>query len=198
MFRPLLFILLLHLSCKEYKKSDVATIHQLPTFRVKIIPLGNVDKKRVDKLYTSLKVILPETELLAQEPLPEKSYYKPRNRFRADSIISFLRDRAGTNEVWLGITSQDISTTKNQNADYGVMGLGYQPGNACVASDFRLRDKNSIFKVAIHELGHTTGLPHCSQKTCYMRDADGGNPTAEETGFCASCKKHLLLKGWLL
>jgi archaemetzincin len=31
-----------------------------------------------------------------------------------------------------------------------------------------------------------------------MRDAEGGNPTDEETGFCPSCKEFLIRKGWQL
>jgi archaemetzincin len=31
-----------------------------------------------------------------------------------------------------------------------------------------------------------------------MRDAEGKNPTNEETEFCKRCKKKLINKGWLL
>ena len=106
--------------------------------------------------------------------------------------------RAQENEIYLGITSYDISSTKNGKPDFGIMGLGFRPGKACVASDFRLKDKSNFFKVVIHELGHTAGLHHCPEKTCFMRDAEGHNPTDEETGFCPSCKKSLLAKGWKL
>jgi archaemetzincin len=82
--------------------------------------------------------------------------------------------------------------------DYGVMGLGFMPGKACVASNFRLRNKKNFFKVVIHELGHTTGLPHCPDKTCYMRDAEGGDHTSLENGFCGKCKKQLVEGGWKL
>ena len=59
-----------------------------------------------------------------------------------------------------------------------------------------LKDEKQFFKVAIHELGHTQGLPHCPEKSCYMRDAEGGNPTDEEVEFCPKCKKHLRTKNW--
>ena len=84
-------------------------------------------------------------------------------------------------------------------ADFGVMGLGYRPGNACVASTFRLNAENKseqFYKVAIHELGHTQGLKHCPDKTCFMRDAEGKNPTNEEKDFCQNCKKVLRSKHW--
>jgi archaemetzincin len=81
------------------------------------------------------------------------------------------------------------------------MGLGFCPGNVCVASTFRLSKKNlkeQFYKVAIHELGHTQGLPHCEDKSCFMRDAEGGNPLNEEHGFCEVCKLFLKSKGWEL
>ena len=79
------------------------------------------------------------------------------------------------------------------------MGLGYCPGKACIASTYRLSEnkrKQQFFKVAIHELGHTEGLAHCPEKTCFMRDAKGGNPINEEKEFCESCARQLNKRGW--
>ena len=53
-----------------------------------------------------------------------------------------------------------------------------------------------LFKVSIHELGHTQGLPHCVVKYCFMRDAEGRNPTNDEKDFCPACKTFLKQKGW--
>ncbi len=81
------------------------------------------------------------------------------------------------------------------------MGLGFCPGKSCIASSFRLKGNNKLeklYKVAIHELGHTQGLPHCSVKTCLMRDAEGKDCLNEETGFCKSCKAVLVKAGWAL
>ena len=93
----------------------------------------------------------------------------------------------------------DISVTKGKVEDFGVMGLGYRPGKSCVASTFRL-DKNNrnlqFYKIAIHELGHTQGLKHCPEKHCFMRDAEGGNPTNELSDFCNNCKLVLKSKHW--
>ncbi len=37
---------------------------------------------------------------------------------------------------------------------------------------------------------------NCPVKTCFLRDANGGNPLREETGFCDSCKRSMNEKGW--
>lgn len=126
------------------------------------------------------------------------AFYSPRNRYRADSLIHWMGRQAKTNEVYLGITQTDISTSSRGYKDWGVMGLGFCPGNAAVASSHRLKNKSHFWKVALHELGHTAGLQHCPVKTCLMRDAQGGDPTGEEKEFCNTCKSVLTKQGWKL
>ncbi|RQO29968.1 Zn-dependent protease [Taibaiella sp. KBW10] len=166
-----------------------------------IQPLGAFPKSLSRTVWNQIKIVNPNTLLQENIPLPEQAYYPVRNRYRADSIISIFHRKAGKDTVWITLTEKDISTTKDGIADWGIMGLAYRPGRACVVSTFRL-DKQKIpeqfYKVAIHELGHSQGLDHCPQQTCYMRDAEGGNPTDEETGFCPSCKTILKKKGWRL
>jgi archaemetzincin len=144
----------------------------------------------------TLRTYLDGIELMKPESMPAMAYYAPRKRYRADSLIHWMARRAAAGETWLGITEQDISTTKEGNPDYGIMGLGFRPGKAAVASNYRLRKKDQFYKVAIHELGHTLGLPHCGDESCYMRDAEGGDPTAHEKYFCTACQAFLKKKGW--
>jgi archaemetzincin len=150
-------------------------------------------------VYTEIKKVYSNTVLLKPIALPAAAFYKPRNRYRADTIIAWLARRTAGGYVTMGLTTKDVSTTKGTKADWGVMGLGYQPGRACVTSTFRLSKANLLsqfFKVAIHELGHTQGLAHCETKSCFMRDAEGHNTTDEEYEFCTSCRKTLIRKGW--
>jgi len=76
------------------------------------------------------------------------------------------------------------------------MGLGYSPGKGCVASSFRVKDKKNFPKVVIHEIGHTSGLPHCKEAACLMQDAEGKDKFRELTGFCRKCSAHLRSRGW--
>lgn len=169
-----------------------------PDITIKLLPLGKTTESFTSTTLAELKALVSNIELLPHEQMPRFAYYAPRNRYRADSLIEWMSKRAKANEVYLAITMQDISTTKGSNPDHGIMGLGYQPGNACIASNFRVRDKKNFYKVVIHELGHTTGLPHCPVNTCFMRDAEGTDPTGEEKGFCKKCREHLIKKGWRL
>ena len=166
-----------------------------------IQPLGSFKTQQAKKVFEEIKAINPKVVLRSNISFPENFYYKPRNRYRADSIIKSLKNNIGKDSVIVGLSNSDIGTTKNGIKDWGVMGLGYRPGNACVISTFRLSPKNrreQFYKVVLHELGHTQGLPHCPEKMCLMRDAEGGNPLDDEKDFCKSCKTYLIEKRWKL
>jgi archaemetzincin len=195
-FVVIIFVLTLLLSCRQ-KNNEV----QQPLITLAVQPFENISSEEVQYMYAALKKIIPSAKLIKPLPLPKQAFYATRNRYRADSLIKFLGSLTDKQHVIIGLTDKDISTTKNGVADWGVMGLGYCPGNACVASTFRLsakEKKEQLFKVAIHELGHTQGLPHCETKTCFMRDAEGRNPTNEEKEFCGPCRQRLFKKGWIV
>lgn len=173
-----------------------------PANRVFVVqPFADIPADQVTLVYEKLKAINSKIILGRSIALPVSTYYQPRSRYRADSLINYLDRLGSADTVIIGVTEKDISTTKGKIADWGIMGLGFQPGNACVVSTFRLSKSNlpeQLFKISLHELGHTQGLPHCKNKTCYMRDAEGGNHLDEETGFCPSCRSFLESKGWKL
>jgi archaemetzincin len=138
---------------------------------------------------------------LAAVGLPKAAYYAPRQRYRAEKLLEFLRDscRATFTKI-VGITEVDISTTKGEYYDWGIFGLATIGGAACVVSSFRLKGKASaerfltrLLGTVTHELGHTFGLLHCPTKGCVMEDAKGTVKTVDaSTGkFCAGCRKLL-------
>jgi archaemetzincin len=139
--------------------------------------------------------------IVVNEPiaLPSSALNSSKKRYRADSLIKYLSKKTNKRSLTIGLTDKDISTTKGENKDWGIFGLGYMPGNACIASTSRLKGTNKfekLFKVAIHELGHTQGLDHCPEKTCLMRDAKGKDHLNELKEFCPPCKRVLIKAGW--
>ena len=44
---------------------------------------------------------------------------------------------------------------------------------ACAGGASEALVRERLWKVAIHELGHTLGLPHCPNNGCLMQDAHG-------------------------
>ena len=189
-------LFLLIFSCEKSKDNAVKNGEEIT---ILIQPFEDVKPKQLAEISENIRKIYPKIKILEPIDFPKNAFYQPRNRYRADSIIKYLRTKTPNNCVTLALTNKDISVTKGKVADFGVMGLGYRPGNACVASSFRLNTKNKneqFYKIAIHELGHTQGLKHCPDKTCFMRDAEGKNPTNEEKDFCQNCKKVLRSKHW--
>ncbi|MDP2384995.1 MAG: matrixin family metalloprotease [Bacteroidota bacterium] len=166
---------------------------------IDIQPYEGLPKEITEHIFSELKKIHPNVSLLSTIALPQRAFYKPRGRYRADTLIDMLRNKTPNGHVTIGLTNKDISTSSGKHFDWGVMGLGFQPGKACVASTFRLSKTNTkeqFFKVAIHELGHTQGLPHCPNTQCIMTDAEGKNKTDNEKGFCSKCKAVLVNKGF--
>lgn len=186
----LIFILFLS-AVSNCSKENGKTVNEKEAVTILVQPFKDINSEDVELVVEEIRKIYPKIKVLEPIDFPDNSYYKPRNRYRADSIISFLSKNTKQNFVTIGLTAKDISATKGNIKDFGIMGLGFRPGTACVASSFRLNKDNrneQLFKVAIHELGHTQGLKHCPEKKCFMRDAEGKNPTDEETEFCKKCK----------
>ncbi len=174
--------------------------------RVALLPFSGVDESYAKLLKTEIEIFYEcEVTIIPTKPLPAFAYYKPRNRYKADSLLNYLKANLPKGHSYiLGITGKDISTIKEQYPDWGVFGLGFVGGPSCVVSDFRLKksakDKKHLqerlVKVVLHELGHTFGLQHCTASNkCLMRDAEGSitSVDTEEKFLCESCRKKLSL-----
>ncbi len=176
--------------------SILASIDEIDA--ITIVPIKPYSKPEVELARRALaRTYRLMIRIEHEERMPTGSYYKPRNRFRADRIISSLL-RNGDGDIKLGITTADISTTSGNHKDWGVFGLGYLGKPACVVSSFRLHKDRSKFesrfqKVVIHEVGHNFGLPHCPTSGCIMCDANGKSASMDnEKGFCSKCRRTLV------
>jgi archaemetzincin len=175
--------------------------------RVLIVPLGNgLSASELDFIDLCLLAFY-DFELLrfSRTPLPKSAFYAPRQRYRAEKLLSFL-DQIAPKDVdrIVGLTTVDISTTKDEVFDWGVLGLATVDGRACVLSNKRcergtrtLKERRIRFgKVAVHEVGHTLGLPHCPTLGCLMEDAKGSVLTTDrEYDLCEQCRNKLAVMG---
>lgn len=127
-----------------------------------------------------------------KKEIPASCLYKPRNRYWAGKILGMLHAGHGGNDeiVSIGLTHRDISTSIHGHYNYGIMGLSFRPGDACVVSTYRLKRKDDLWKVTLHEFLHSRGLPHCKKDnpTCLMQDAHGKNTFYMKHGLCEDCK----------
>lgn len=198
----LIFAVILFFSCKpdnqEKTKEPLSIVIQ--PFEGLPLSTANFVKVKLKEIYSG------EVTINEPIPLPKKALNQDRSRYRADSLIRFLNSYVKEDQLILGLTSKDISITKGNDPDYGIMGLGSSLGKSCIASTFKLEGDNrleKLFKLAIHELGHTQGIAqtttkHCPEKTCLMRDAEGKDHWDELNGFCSKCKPILIDAGWAL
>lgn len=186
------------LSCHDKKTTVSGRI--TPKITICIQPFENFPASEVQMVAKNLRKLYKNIVIKKPIPFPETSWNYNKTRRRADVLIAYLTEMSGKEELYIGLTSKDISTSKGTHSDWGVFGLGYKPGKSCIASSYRLKGNVSqkLFKVAIHELGHTQGLSHCPIQNCLMRDAEGKDHLNEETEFCKHCKSLLIQSGWNL
>lgn len=199
--KKLLFILItniLFISCNQSPDS-ASNIRKKNgnKFTVALMPYKGFDtvlfndiSKEIEAFYKCNVVILPVNSL------PKNAFYAARQRYKADSLLLFQKKLAkdGIKSV-VGFTAKDISTS---TPDWGIFGLGYCPGEACVISTYRLQKtsvtvmqlKERLVKVVLHELGHNLGLPHCTfDQECLLTDAGGTikQVDKERKWLCSHC-----------
>lgn len=200
-------IIILMSSCSSWKKTsstedDSDTLCTCPPesyVHIDLQPFGDFTQKEANQLKEELEkhlvpIYLSEIEVLPKKDIPASCLYKPRNRYWAGNILGFLKQQnQGSDFVTIGLTHRDISTSIHGNYNYGIMGLSFRPGNACVVSTFRLKRKDDLWKVTTHEFLHSRGLPHCKKDNpkCLMQDAHGKNTFFMKNRLCQDCQKAL-------
>lgn len=175
-----------------------------PSVSIAIQPFNGASATHINQVKRALETAYKaKVVLLTPIDLPKSSYYKPRNRYRADSLIAYLKRQATNTDYIIGLTGKDISTTKGQHIDWGIFGLGYRPGKSCIVSSNRLNTNDTVLlrtrieKVAIHEVGHNLGLAHCTaDDKCVMNDACGTVKEVDSNNkqLCRLCKAKTFFK----
>lgn len=202
----LIFIVILVASCsKKEVQSKVIAVQPYNGFSTN---KAEMVANTISDFYKIKTIVLPQIDL------PKSAFVTIKSpRYRADSIIR-IQNRLipDTIDFIVGLTNKDVSVTKKdangkvikpewKYNDFGVMGLGYCPGNSCVISTFRLKNKDKnlelsrLKKVVIHEFGHNLGLPHCLDQHCVMTSAAEKISTIdnEKMELCVKCKNILEL-----
>lgn len=209
---PILMVLLFSCSGNDEHVPLLPIPHKPEQAVICIQPVGKVDRVILDSVQKTLAKAYPfKIEIGKEIDLP-KSYKSARGpqRYRADSIIRYLKRLEIQAHRVIGITGYEISTTKHDAAggikkpewrykDWGIFGLGYCPGRSCVVSYYYLKQRNQkllmsrLRKITIHEVGHTLGLPHCPDKACVMTDACEKITTIDNTKgvLCKKCRKEV-------
>src|SRR5690348_16303489 len=108
------FLILLFSLISCTNRNNENSVKEMNPQKVIVIqPLGNFELEQSNKVLSEIKTINSNVVLRENIPFPENAYYKPRNRYRADSIIKSLKNKIGQDSVIVGLSNCDISTTKN-------------------------------------------------------------------------------------
>ncbi|MBL0357578.1 MAG: hypothetical protein IPP72_12170 [Chitinophagaceae bacterium] len=195
-------ILILAIACKQQPDNHANKITGAKKFHhITFLLYENFDTSLLSSAVAEATTFYNCTAtVLSSQDLPAFAYQG--YRYKADSLLKFQTSLLPTSaESVVGITNKDISTSQGEHKDWGVFGLGYCPGKACVISVFRLKSgtydqiKERFIKVVLHELGHNMGLPHCNANNehCLMNDAKGTGATVdkEKKWLCPNCQQLL-------
>ena len=131
-----------------------------------------------------------ECEVHPPLPLSDTMMNDGHTRYRADKIIRSIAANANRHNIYIGLTHKDISCSVHGKKDWGVQGLSLIPGNACVASTFRVKDRRDFWKVVCHEFIHTYfTYNHCPKDdpSCLMQAAKGHPRYKGKNGLCPHC-----------
>lgn len=169
---------------------------------VLIVPLGKLDSELIEDAQKGLEAAYHvKVEVGQARDVPKAAFYPPRNRYRAEKIAEDLQELSKEGTKVLGLTSVDISTTKGEHKDWGVMGLAFLDGQGCVVSNYRIKGKGSErlyrkrwMKTVIHEVGHSLGLDHCTASDkCPMQEYEGSvrNTDRSDLVLCKSCRDQV-------
>jgi archaemetzincin len=171
--------------------------------KVYLVPIGSgIDPELVHELKVELEKEFKVPFLIGSGfELPRTAYVAPRNQYYSPAILSLLKRRFPEDSTRaIGIVDFDL----------WVPGLNFIFGEAdpaagvAVISLTRLRQEfyhlspdpelffSRALKEAVHEVGHTYGLPHCPDPDCVMHFSNSIADTDRKSAhFCSRCRRSL-------
>ena len=167
-----------------------------------LIPIGTMNQNVADFLSLSLPEILNGSCRILEEEIALESFYSSdRKQYHSTEILRQLLPFAKDKEQHvLGIIDEDLYIPILTFV-FGEAQLG---GRCALMSGHRLHQEfyglpqdeslymNRCEKEAVHELGHTLGLKHCSNFECVMRYSNSvADIDIKRNVFCPSCSEVL-------
>ena len=183
-------------SCKPEPKEQKYSVCLLSYGNYSEAQLLNLQRDIQNCFNTLIPEITVTVEVMGNYPIPENCWNTEHVRLRADSLLGYQSGLLPDKETYLlGVTSMDISASVHDVGDWGILGLSRRHRHTAVVSTYRVKNKHLFYKVAVHELLHSFGLPHCGNKdrSCYICNADKHPQLEKQTRLCPDCKEKLLI-----
>ncbi|MCE5333360.1 MAG: archaemetzincin family Zn-dependent metalloprotease [Desulfobacteraceae bacterium] len=174
-----------------------------PVGFIYIVPLGCHDMNDLETIALGVEEQFEiETRLLENKGPPDFAYDPLRTQYNSNLILKRLLETAPPDALKvLGVTDFDLFSPIFSY----VFGEAQFNGKCAVISSFRLRGVpeggerlhcppllDRLEKEAVHELGHTFGLRHCSDSDCVMSYSKGVQCADRKFGvFCSACRDLL-------
>ncbi|MCX8168637.1 MAG: archaemetzincin family Zn-dependent metalloprotease [Candidatus Methanomethylicia archaeon] len=173
---------------------------------VLIQPIGFIDLNILERLAFNLnsKFEFFKTTISNKFlPLLNEAYNKRRGQYNSTMLLNYLRRIVDVDyhDKVLGIVDVDIYA----NGLNFVFGEALLKGSFSIISLFRLRPEyygsevnlelfyKRTLKEAVHELGHTLGLTHCTNRKCVMYFSNSIYDTDYKSyEFCSECRFKIL------
>jgi archaemetzincin len=172
---------------------------------VSLVAVGELDRRELEQLAEGLAPRLRAACSIEAEALDSSFAFNPlRGQHNSTEILKRLRQGLRP-ETWrvLGVTGQDLFIPILTFV-FGEAQFGPGPAAAAVASFHRLRQEfyglppdpallqDRLLKEALHELGHTLGLRHCTDYRCVMSSSHAvENIDLKLAEFCPDCAAAL-------
>ena len=166
-----------------------------------VIPLGKVSENNINICKNIIGSFFGSVSIVGKsESLSDDILTDSKKKHDANKILDKYYEKFDKSKHYIIITEVDIAVFKNNNPDWGILGIGNCPGNLCVVSTFRLGKnqqgllfKERLEKTVVHEIGHNYGLNHCINGNCIMGDIKGLISVMDKTNnkFCEKCNNQI-------
>ncbi len=173
--------------------------------KIGVLSIGQVDEAILQRICEGLMRVFPDTTCVIVDeklPLRQEAFDEKRKQYRSNVILGEVQGCAVKNpdlNCVLGVVDADIFVPELNF----VFGEAACPGKAALISLWRLRPEvygdapnmelflERAVKEAVHEVGHTLGLRHCSRASCVMHFSNAISDTDnKQSVFCDRCYLH--------
>lgn len=169
---------------------------------IALIVIGRIEKEVLSILQAGISKAFRRPVIFGPAmPEPTYAFDKRRMQYLSTAILRALREQPETSlyERVLGVVDHDLYVP-----EFNFV-FGQASGTVAVIALARLRQEFSglpedprlfhkrTLTEAVHELGHTYGLPHCVNPRCVMFFSNTLHDTdRKSSAFCLQCQRKLL------